>query len=119
MKGEIIKYLLYIYTFRGGFMPNMMISMPDEMYIFVKEQQKKGLKPSKVFQDAVLKVKRQINEGIDLSEIAIAAKFDRFQQLIMKLNAFIEKRGLYYAFLEYEKTGRDQVEGIPSSKGKD
>jgi len=100
-------------------MPNMMVSCTDEQYSFIKEQQKRGLKPSKVWQDAIDRIKRQINEGLDLSEVAIAAKFERFQQLIQKLNAFIERRGLYYAFLEEERKGRDEFEGIPEPKVQD
>jgi len=90
------------------------ISLVD--YEFLKEQQKKGLSPSALFSDALCKVRRQVNEGIDLSEVAIAAKFDRYHQLIQKLTTYLDKRGLYHAFLEEERKGRDTIDGVPETK---
>lgn len=95
------------------------VSLSLEDWEFVKIQQKKGLSPSAVFRDALAKIRRQVNEGIDLSEVAIAAKFDRYNQIIQKLNAFLNKKGLYYAFLEEERNERDHIEGVPESKRSD
>lgn len=92
------------------------ISIPIEDFEFLKERQKMGLSPSRLFQDALARVRRQVNEGIDLSEVAIASKFERYNQLIQKLNRFLDKRGLQNVFLEEERAARDTVDGIPQTK---
>lgn len=94
------------------------ISLTLEDYEFLKERQKAGLSASALFRDALMKVRRQVNEGIDLSEVAIAAKFERFNQHIQKMNVFLEKRRLLNVFLEESREGRDNIEGIPESKPK-
>lgn len=95
------------------------ISLSLEDYEFLKERQKKGLSPSKLFSSALDRVRRQINEGIDMSEVAIAAKFERYNQLLQKMSSFLDKRGLYHVFLDEERKGRDEFEGIPVTKDKD
>jgi len=83
--------------------------MCDADYLFLKDAQKRGLSPSKVFQDAILRIKRQIDMGIDLSEGAIEAKFKRYQDHIQKITAYLDKRGLLHEFLEEERNERNQI----------